>query len=123
MPKFKVKTPILMGGKNYKAGSEIELDKEQAYELAGALENPPKPEKAHDPKVEAALKSQSDRPDIAVADWKADAETRAARIAARQQKPTAIDGTPGEAPKKLEQGGPSRKDKAGEAGDKADTKK
>ena len=83
MPRFKVATPILRGGKLYEAGDTIEVDKDEAMILGSALENPPV-EKAASKELEAALKSQRDRPNSDTADFKVSADVQAARRAARE---------------------------------------
>jgi hypothetical protein len=72
MPKFKVKTPIRFEGKTFSKGDTIDLSKEEAAPLAGALENPPELAKTGDKGLQAAMDSQMDRPDPATADWKVD---------------------------------------------------
>jgi hypothetical protein len=84
MPKFKVATPIMRGGKLYSAGDTIELEKDEARTLGSALENPPGPEKGSSKELEAALQSQRDRPNSDIADFKVSADVQAARRAARE---------------------------------------
>lgn len=83
MPKFKVRTPIMHGGKTYRAGDSIDLDKEDALKVSDALINPPV-EKAASKELEAALRSQRERPNPDIADWKVPADVQAARRAARE---------------------------------------
>ena len=61
MPKFLVKSNILMGGKLYEAGSKIELSEEQAAEMPWAIEPAaPQKEEKQTPPAKAKFVARKD---------------------------------------------------------------
>lgn len=111
MPKFKTKSNVSFDGKEYPAGSSIELTKEQAATIPWAVENAPDDLEGVDEDVAAALRSVRGNPEHRDSgiqlDWKSDAPTGARK--ASEIKPEDVEDVSGsEKPMTPEKEGPRK---------------